>query len=116
MEHFRRLDVIQARHALAGGAVLLDVREDHEWAAGHAPQAVHVPLRELPLRVHELPEHRSVLVICRSGNRSAQAARTLTDALGVRGVDVFNVEGGMVAWLGAGLPVVGGDGAPGAVA
>jgi rhodanese-related sulfurtransferase len=116
MEHFRRLDVVQARHALESGAVLVDVREDHEWSAGHAPQAVHIPLRELPLRVRELPDHRSILVVCRSGNRSAQAARTLTDALGIRGVQVSNVEGGMVAWQAAGLPVVAGRGAPGAVA
>ena len=45
MEHFSRLDVVQARHALGQGAVLLDVREDFEWAEGHVPDALHIPLR-----------------------------------------------------------------------
>ena len=79
MEHFRRLDVAQTRHALSEGAVLLDVREDFEWAAGHAPDAVHIPLSQLPARLHEIPQHRHVLVICRSGNRSAQAASIMRD-------------------------------------
>jgi rhodanese-related sulfurtransferase len=106
MEHFRRLDVAQARHALEQGAVLVDVREDFEWAAGHAPDAMHIPLRQLTARLREIPEHRPVLVICRSGRRSAEAAAVLAGPLGVHVCDVANIEGGMVAWAGAGLPVV----------
>lgn len=116
MEHFRRIDVVQARHALAAGAVLLDVREDFEWVAGHAPDAVHIPLRELASRLHELPDHGTVLVICRSGRRSAEAAAVLAGPLGVHVAEAANVEGGMVAWAAAGFPVVAGSGAPGAVA
>ena len=116
MEHFRRLDVAQTRHALSEGAVLLDVREDFEWAAGHAPDAVHIPLGQLPARLHEIPQHRHVLVICRSGNRSARAAAFLAGPSAPHVADVANVEGGMVAWAGAGFPVVGRSGAPGAVA
>jgi rhodanese-related sulfurtransferase len=116
MEHFRRLDVVQARHAQAQGAVLVDVREDVEWAAGHAPDALHIPLRQLPARLREIPDHRPVLVICRSGRRSAEAAATLTGPLGVHVSEAANVEGGMVAWAAAGFPVVTGAGAPGAVA
>jgi rhodanese-related sulfurtransferase len=116
VEHFRRLDVVQAHHALDQGAVLVDVREDHEWSAGHAPQALHLPLRQLSARVHEIPANRPVLVVCRSGRRSAEAARTLAGPLGVHLADVANVEGGMVAWSSAGFPVVSDNGTSGAVA
>ena len=94
-----------------GGAVLLDVREDDEWAAGHAPDAVHVPLGEVG-KAAEGFAGRRVLVVCRSGNRSAKAAKALAEA----GVDVTDVTGGMSSWAEAGLPVVCDDGSPGAVA
>lgn len=113
MEHFRRLDVVRAHHELARGAVLVDVREDFEWAAGHPPEARHIPLRQLPQRVHEIPAHRPVLVICRSGRRSAEAARALAQSLAA---EIANVEGGVVSWRQAGLPLVTDHGAPGAVA
>ncbi|WP_028661498.1 rhodanese-like domain-containing protein [Saccharomonospora saliphila] len=89
------------------GLVLLDVRESDEWAAGHAPEAIHVPLSELPSRtaeLAELPDDRPVHVICRSGGRSARAAAWL-NAAGV--VDAVNVEGGMHAWRSRGRPLVG---------
>jgi rhodanese-related sulfurtransferase len=116
VEHFRRIDVAHARHAQQQGAILLDVREDYEWAAGHAPEAVHIPLRELAVRLRELPAHRPVLVICRSGRRSAEAARILTGSLGGHLPDVANVEGGMAAWANAGFPVLAGGGVTGQVA
>lgn len=116
MEHFRRLDVVAASHALTRGSTLLDVREEHEWAAGHAPGALHVPLRALPARLAELPPHRPVLVICRSGRRSAEAAALLAGPLGAHVGDVANIEGGMVAWASAGFPVVADGGSAGRVA
>lgn len=87
---------------LPDDAVLLDVREDDEWRAGHAPGALHVPLGELPSRLPELPE-QPVHVICRSGRRSAQAVAWL---MGAAGVESANVEGGMQAWAAAGRPMV----------
>lgn len=92
------------------GAVLLDVREPDEWAAGHAPGAHHVPLGRLSPAA--LPAGRPVVAVCRSGNRSAKAADTLAAA----GIPVHNLAGGMKAWAGAGLPVVTDDGTPGTVA
>ncbi len=89
------------------GLVLLDVREDDEWAAGHAPEAKHVPLGELPARVGELaelPDDRPVYVVCRSGGRSARAAAWL-NAAGV--VDAVNVAGGMKSWQTEGRALVG---------
>lgn len=93
------------------GAVLLDVREPDEWSAGHAPDAVHVPLAEVEARALRFAG-REVLAVCRSGGRSAKAAETLARA----GIEVRNVAGGMTSWAEAGLPVVRDDGAPGAVA
>ncbi|MCU0310213.1 MAG: rhodanese-like domain-containing protein [Acidimicrobiales bacterium] len=81
-------------------SVLLDVREDDEWAAGHAPDAVHVPMSRISLE--DVPAGRPVYCICRSGNRSGR----VTEALVHAGVEAFNVTGGMIAWNDAGLPVV----------
>ena len=104
---------VGARDAVAlaeQGALLLDVREDSEWAAGHAPQAVHRPLSRLTQ--DDIPTDRTVVAVCRSGNRSGQ----LTALLAPRGVDIVNLTGGMLDWSAAGLPVVRDDGSPGAVA
>jgi rhodanese-related sulfurtransferase len=91
---------------LPAGAFLLDVREDDEWTAGHAPDAVHVRLGELAGRVGELPRDREVYVICRSGNRSSYAAQ----ALAVGGLNTVNVADGMTGWAVAGRPMISEDG------
>jgi len=97
---------------IADDAYLLDVREDDEWTAGHAPGAHHLPMMELPARIAEVPADRDVAVICRSGGRSAQVVTYLMR----NGWDqVRNVEGGMGEWAAAGRPVVGEDGQPGRV-
>lgn len=89
------------------GLVLLDVREPDEWAAGHAPEAMHIPLGDLPARAAELAERaddRPVYVVCRSGGRSARAALWL-NAAGV--VEAVNVAGGMKSWQTERRPLVG---------
>jgi len=94
------VDVAEAAGLTAAGlALLVDVREDDEWTAGHVPAALHVPLGSLPQT--QLPTGRLVLVICRSGNRSATAAAARL----ARSVDARNVRGGMQAWQDAGQPV-----------
>ena len=98
-----------ARAAEAGEVLLLDVREDEEWAAGRAASAVHVPMSVL--RQDTVPREGRVLVLCRVGGRSAAVAQALEQL----GYDVGNVTGGMLAWSAAGLPVVRDDGLPGAV-
>jgi rhodanese-related sulfurtransferase len=95
----------------AGSAWLLDVREEHEWEAGHAPEAHHIPLYEIEARQNELPEDQQILVICLAGGRS----RLVTDALNRADYPTANVAGGMAAWSAAGAPVVRDDGSPGAV-
>jgi rhodanese-related sulfurtransferase len=101
----------QARDLQAQGAILLDVREDPEWQAGHAPRARHIPLRRLPARLGDLPANRTVITVCRSGSRSARAAALLARD----GREVLNLAGGMHAWARAGLPVVAAGGRPGRV-
>lgn len=87
---------------------LLDVRENDEWAAGHAPGAVHIPLGELPARVGELNHEGEVYVVCRSGGRSARATAWLVQ----NGVDAFNVEGGMKQYEASGRRMESDSGQP----
>lgn len=105
------VDPAEARRLVAEeDAVLLDVRETAEWAAGHAPEAVHAPMRTL--RRDSVEEGRLVVAVCRSGNRSGHVVRQLRAA----GIDARNLHGGMHAWARAGLPVVRDGGQPGTVA
>ncbi|WP_203707899.1 rhodanese-like domain-containing protein [Asanoa iriomotensis] len=90
-------------------AYLLDVREDDEWMAGHAPGAHHVPMMEVPARLADVPTDADVVVVCRMGGRSAQVVTYLSK----QGWDnVRNLEGGMEAWQSAGRPMVSEDGQP----
>lgn len=91
---------------LPADVVVLDVREPVEWAYGHVDGALHVPLHDLPGRLAELPDAR-LLVVCRVGARSAQATAYLAAA----GRDAVNLDGGMVAWAGAGRGMVSDTGA-----
>lgn len=102
---------IEARQALADGAVLLDVRERDEWRAGHAPQARHVVLNQLEDQLGDLPTDRPIVTVCRSGRRSAIAAKLLTR----HGYQATNLTGGMNAWAAAGMPVVTNGGKPGQI-
>jgi rhodanese-related sulfurtransferase len=88
-------------------AWLLDVREDDEWAAGHAPEARHIPLGQLAARSAEVPQDEAVYVICRSGVRSGKAAQALMRA----GWEAINVAGGMQDWAAAGRAMVTDSGA-----
>ncbi|HET6211855.1 MAG TPA: rhodanese-like domain-containing protein [Micromonosporaceae bacterium] len=89
------------------GAYLIDVREDDEWTAGHAPGAHHLPMMEIPARLADVPMDGDVVVVCRSGNRSGQVVAYL----GGQGWDnVRNLDGGMLDWAAAGRPLVTEDG------
>ena len=102
----------EAHQAVTGdGAVLLDVREQSEWRAGHAPQARHLVLSQLQDHLGELPTDRPIITVCRSGRRSAIAANLLTR----HGYQATNLTGGMNAWAAAGLPVITNGGKPGQV-
>lgn len=97
---------------LADDVLLLDVREPNEYAAGHAPGAVSIPLGDVRARLAEIPETEGVLhVICRSGARSQKVA----EFLAAEGRRVANVAGGTTAWGAAGKPLVSETGAEPAV-
>lgn len=83
------------------GATVIDVRESDEYAAGHVPGALLMPLGLVPVRTQDLPRTEPVYVICGSGARSAQASAVLTRA----GIDARNVTGGTSAWIRSGRPV-----------
>ncbi|SFR16807.1 Rhodanese-related sulfurtransferase [Lentzea waywayandensis] len=89
---------------LPEGAVLLDVREQDEWDAGHAPGALHVPMSEIGARLEEVPNDVQLYVVCRAGGRSARVTQYLND----NGWEAVNVEGGMQHWEAAGRPLEGG--------
>ncbi|MFI5036005.1 MAG: rhodanese-like domain-containing protein [Acidimicrobiales bacterium] len=96
-------------HQFAGqGSVLLDVRDEREWALGRAPGATHIPLAELPDRVDELSGASTIVCVCRSGGRSRRAAIFLLD----HGVDAVNLDGGMIAWVESGGPLESDGGEP----
>ena len=91
---FPDVTAAEAVALVADGGYLLDVRERSEWDAGHAPQAVLVPLSELGERLDEVPTDRDVLVVCHSGMRSMRASAARRRA----GRRADNVAGGMLAW------------------
>jgi rhodanese-related sulfurtransferase len=104
------VDPIEAmRLANESGAILLDVREDDEWTAGHAPGAVHVRLGVLDPHTYDTTV--PVIAVCRSGKRSGSAATELAAA----GVTVYNLAGGMKAWQETGHPVIRDDATVGMV-
>lgn len=90
------------------GVTVLDVREPAEWVAGHVPDALHIPLRQLPARLTEVPSGQRVVCVCRVGARSAEATAFLT----AHGVDAVNLAGGMHAWQTAGRTLVSETGGP----
>ncbi|MDQ6656700.1 MAG: rhodanese-like domain-containing protein [Actinomycetota bacterium] len=93
---------------LPDDAVLLDVREDDEWAAGHAPDATHLPMTSLADQLDHVPDGSPIYVICRSGGRSSR----VTAFLNANGWDAVNVSGGMSAWAAAARPLVADGGTP----
>jgi rhodanese-related sulfurtransferase len=90
---------------------LLDVRELDEWQAGRIAGSQHIPLGELRGRLAEVPKDRTILAVCRHGNRSDAAARGLRTL----GYAAENLEGGVTAWKQAGLPLEADGGGPGRV-
>lgn len=99
------VSVQQANGMSQQGALLLDVREESEYAALHAPQAKLMPLGDVSSRLKEIDAYKEkpVVVVCRSGRRSAKAVAILKEA---GFTQVSNVQGGMIAWEQAGLATI----------
>ncbi len=96
------ISVQEAYKLYQNGTFVLDVRTPEEWDEFHVPNTTLIPLDELPDRVNELPKDREIVVICRSGNRSAVGRDIL---LGAGFKNVTSVDGGLRAWQAAGYPV-----------
>lgn len=86
-------------------AVVIDVRELHEYVDGHVPGAIHIPLTTIPLRISELDRNTEYHVICEAGGRSAQACMFMAQ----QGFDVINVAGGTGAWRNTGFETKAGN-------
>jgi rhodanese-related sulfurtransferase len=97
------ISVARTEQIRTGGGLVVDVREPSEWAAGHIFGAMLIPLGDLPARLSELPRNLTIVVVCHSGNRSAQG-RDILLAAGFP--SVTSMDGGMTAWLAANRPVV----------
>ena len=91
----------QQAHDQRDALQLLDVREPDELIVARFPGVIHIPMDQIPARLHELDRGRPVAVICRSGNRSAHVADYLNQA----GFAAHNVDGGLRQWIRAGLPL-----------
>jgi rhodanese-related sulfurtransferase len=92
----------QADELLREGDVqLVDVREPYEHEAGRIAGSVHIELERLPASAGELERERPIVFYCRSGSRSALAAQ----AFSASGFEAHNLDGGLEAWVGAGLPI-----------
>ena len=99
---YKNVSVQDLANASEANKVVLDVREDWEFAEGHVPGAILIPLGELERRSSELDPNDTLYVICRSGNRSQEASNILLKN-GFK--DIRNVQGGTLAWVQAGYQV-----------
>ena len=106
------IDPMESKRRADTGALLLDVRNPDEWQAGHAEGAAWIPMSQLAEHQEELPTDREIVVICKTGSRSARVAEALLAA----GYEAVNVAGGSEAWQAAGFAIVTDDGQPGTVA
>ncbi|HSQ40223.1 MAG TPA: rhodanese-like domain-containing protein [Anaerolineales bacterium] len=101
----REISVSEAAAMRDDGAFILDVREPDEWVESHIPGATLIPLGELASRVDEVPQDQEVVVVCRSGNRSAEG-RDILLAAGFE--QVTSMAGGVNQWKSAGFETVNG--------
>jgi rhodanese-related sulfurtransferase len=96
------ISIDEAHELYEEGVFFLDVRTQQEWDEFHAPNSTLIPLDQLEIRLGELPENEQIVVVCRSGNRSATGRDILLDN-GFEGVTSMN--GGLNAWRAAGFPI-----------
>ena len=101
----REVSVEEAVAMRDSGAFILDVRQPEEWNEYHVPDSTLIPLAELASRADELPKDQEIVIVCRSGNRSAQGRNILLDA---GFTQVTSMAGGLTQWRAAGYPIVSG--------
>jgi rhodanese-related sulfurtransferase len=91
----------EVQRMVAEGATFVDIRESYEHEAGHPPGAMPIEIERLAGRFDDVPRHGAIVFTCRGGVRAAMVAR----AFRAVGYDAYNLEGGVVAWADAGLPL-----------
>lgn len=96
----------RASELVAGGAQLVDVRQDYEWEAGHIKDATHIVLETLPSRAEELDRERPIVFTCRTGSRSSFATSAFREA----GYEAYNLAGGLEEWVAEGREIEPADG------
>lgn len=96
----REISVEEAVAKRDAGAFVLDVRQPEEWNEFHVPDSTLIPLAELASRVDELPKDQEIVIVCRSGNRSAQGRDILLDA---GFTQVTSMAGGLTQWRAGGI-------------
>lgn len=102
-EPFSRITAEEGKEMMASNnAAVIDVREPHEYNAGHVPNASLIPVATVFARREELPRDKDIIFVCAVGQRSALACE-MAAAAGLR--RLFNLEGGTEAWIKAGYPV-----------
>jgi hydroxyacylglutathione hydrolase/adenylyltransferase/sulfurtransferase len=95
------IDPEQAARMLADGATMIDVREAYERRAGHIAGSEHVELTRLAAAAATIDRDGAVVFYCRVGGRSTMAAEAFRSS----GYDAYNLAGGILAWVAAGLPL-----------
>jgi rhodanese-related sulfurtransferase len=99
------VDVEEVGELVADGALLVDIREPEEWDEARIAGAELKPMSAINDWWQDLPSDRTVILYCRSGQRSARAVHALTSQAQLD--NVFDMRGGIIAWHEAGLPVEG---------
>ncbi|KEF39786.1 Rhodanese-related sulfurtransferase [Schinkia azotoformans MEV2011] len=94
---YTNVDVNEAEKLIEQGITVVDVRTPQEYEEGHIPDAKLIPLQEIETRLNEFSEDEQYLIVCRSGNRSAQASEILVQN-GMK--QIYNMTGGMNEWTG----------------
>ncbi len=101
----KEIDSADLRQRLSGEeseVVLLDIRSDAEWMQGVLPQAEHLPMHLIPLKMQDFPRDQEIVLYCRSGARSYHACMYLMQ----QGFDnVVNLRGGIIDWVRNGFEV-----------
>lgn len=102
---YKNVSVAEAKAMMEStpSLLILDVSSEGEYAQGHLKGAINIPLSDLLGRINEFDMNSPILVYCRTGKRSAQACSALVELGFTR---VYNMEGGIVAWMNSGYPVV----------
>ena len=104
MTDVKVIDVVEYPNYEDVDHILVDVREVVEYADGHLPGAINIPLSQFTARYTEIPTDKAVLLVCRSGGRSMQAAQFLA-MQDTPYPELVNLDGGTMDWIASGNPV-----------